>query len=70
MLNGTFLVQTIVILVNVKIATSTYNTTPWSLLIQLGSALSFYAVFGLASAGLGSVNKLTGMFWVLMGFTT
>ena len=70
MLNGTFLVQTIVILVNVKIATSTYNMTFWSLFIQFGSVASFYAVFGMQSSNFASINNLSGMFFVLIGFTT
>lgn len=33
--------------------------------------MSFYAVFGLASSTvLGGINKLSGMFFVLIGFTT
>ena len=45
--------------------------TVYSLFIQIASALSFYGVFGyMSTIEITSINKLSGMFFVLIGFVT
>lgn len=68
MLNSTFMIQTIVILVTVKIIISTSTHTVWSWAIQLASIGNFYAQFAAESYFHGL--ELSGMMPQLMHFTT
>ena len=45
MFNGTFIIQAIVLLVNVKVFLATDNHTAWSLFWQIGSVAWFYVFF-------------------------
>jgi len=64
-LTGCFLVQTIVVLVNLKIMVQTTNHTFWSVLLQVLTILSFYAVFFLLSEFPYFGSKLLGFFPIL-----
>jgi len=74
MLNSTFMIQAIVILVTVKIFISTSTHTFLSLLFQFLSILSFYLIFALLSyiESLYNVDSynLAGMFPILLSWIT
>ena len=78
-LTGCFLVQTIVVLVNLKIMVQTTNHTVWSVSSQVLTILSFYAVFALLSYTTLISSTLQGFFpilfvyriqWLLLCFFT
>ena len=78
-LTGCFLVQTIVVLVNLKIMVQTTNHTFWSVSSQVLTILSFYAVFFVLSEFSIAGSTLRGFFpilfvyriqWLLLCFFT
>lgn len=70
--NGTIIMQVMVLLVNLKIITSTSTHTCWSVFFQLGSVLSFYAMFSVLSLPQlkNYDDELIGSFQVLMSVPT
>lgn len=71
-LDGTFMFQAIVVIVNVKIFISTTTHTIYSVLWQIGSIAIFYVAFYVMNkfpVEWGLTN-LTGMFGVMMNFFT
>jgi len=70
-LDGTFLVETIVILVNIKILISTNTHTVYSFLLNFQTIFWFYILFWF-SAHSPSLPPpdINGMFWMLLGFKT
>lgn len=71
-LNGTFIFETIVILVNVKIFISTNTHTAWSLFWQLGSIGWFFVIFGIETNLHDPAYDIpiSGMFMIIMRYVT
>ena len=65
-LTGCFLVQTIVVLVNLKIMVQTTNHTVWSVLLQVLTILSFYLIFYVLSVTTIFGATLYGLFPILL----
>jgi hypothetical protein len=68
MFNGVFILQTIVLLVNVKIFLATNIHTAWTLFWNIGSVAWFYVFFYVESYS--QLNELQGMFFLQMTFVT
>ena len=68
MFNGTFIIQAIVLLVNVKVFLATNYHTAWSLFWQIGSVAWFYVFFIVENYQ--DQNDLQGMFFLQMSFIT
>jgi hypothetical protein len=72
MFNGVLILQTIVLLANVKIFLATNIHTAWSLFWTIGSMAWFYVFFYAESEStyFATGNELQGMFFLQMSFVT